>query len=305
MNDSKSRTLPRGSVRQRPGTARAARWFAARWLAARWLAPALAGVSALACSAGDGGPVTPPPQWTLVWSDEFDGAAGDPADLATWSFDVGGDGWGNAQLEFNTERPENSGLDGEGNLTITARREDYLGRRFTSARLKTLGGFSTTYGRIEARIALPRGRGIWPAFWMLGTDFPEVGWPECGEIDIMEFRGQEPRVVLGTIHGPGYAGGESISRSLRVPTEQRFDGRFAVFAVEWDPTRIAWSIDDEVYHVVTADDVTARGRWVFDHPFFLILNVAVGGTFVGDPDASTTFPQTMRVDYVRVYERVK
>ncbi|MEO1337060.1 MAG: glycoside hydrolase family 16 protein, partial [Myxococcota bacterium] len=161
------------------------------------------------------------------------------------------------------------------------------------------------YGRIEARIKLPVGSGIWPAFWMLGDDFAEVGWPQTGEIDIMEYRGQRPGTVIGSIHGPGFSGGDSISAQFSLE-EGGFDDDFHVFAVEWDPSRIAWFVDDEVYNVVTAGDVVIgqNREWVFDHPFFIILNVAVGGTFVGPVGADTVFPQTMLVDYVRVFSRV-
>jgi beta-glucanase (GH16 family) len=247
--------------------------------------------------------VTPPPEWILTWSDEFEGEAGSLPDPSRWTFDVGGSGWGNAQLEFDTARAENARLDGEGNLMIVARREAYEGREYTSARLKTEGLFVTEYGRIEARVLLPTGAGLWPAFWMLGEDFAERGWPECGEIDILEARGQDPRVVHGSLHGPGYFGGSPVTRAYRLPDDRRFDQQFSVFAVEWDPGRISWSVDGETYSTVAARDVLARGRWVFDHPFFLILNLAVGGNFVGPPDARTVFPQVMWVDHVRVFRR--
>ncbi len=236
--------------------------------------------------------------WRLVWEDDFEGPAGQLPDPANWRFDVGTD-WGNAQLEYDTDRAENVSLDGAGNLAITAREEPYMGQDYTSGRITTKDLFELQNGRFEARIRLPRGQGIWPAFWMLGADFDEVGWPACGEIDVMEYRGQEPSVVHGSLHGPGHSAGEAITRRF-YRTDSTFDADFHVFAVEWRGDSIDWYIDDEYFQTVTSDDVP--GEWVFDHPFYLILNVAVGGTFVGPPDATTTFPQTMLVDWVRVYE---
>ncbi|MCK6546691.1 glycoside hydrolase family 16 protein [Myxococcota bacterium] len=257
-----------------------------------------------ACASESDAIVEPPIDWFLSWNDEFDGPAGALPDASRWTFDVGGSGWGNDQLEFDTDRPENVSVDGLGRLAITARREAYEGREYTSGRILTKGLFAQAYGRIEARILLPPGQGIWPAFWMLGADFEEVGWPECGEIDIMEFRGQDRGVVHGSLHGPGYFGGSPVTAAYRLPDDKNFDEAFHVFAVEWDPGRITWSVDDEVYQIVTTSDVLARGRWVFDGPFFILLNVAVGGSFVGPPNANTPFPASMVVDYVRVFERM-
>lgn len=241
----------------------------------------------------------PTEAWTLVWADEFDGPEGSPPDPTRWTHDVGGDGWGNQQLEYNTDRTENADLDGNGFLRIRAREEAFEGNAYTSARIKTQGLFTTTYGRVEARIRAPSGRGIWPAFWMLGADIDEVGWPACGEIDILELRGEEPDVVLGTIHGPGYSGGDSVGDELSLDAPA--SDAFHVYAVEWDPAHITWFFDDQVVHTAHPGDVA--GTWVFDHPFFLILNVAVGGTFLDEPDESTPFPAVMGVDYVRVYQR--
>ena len=172
-----------------------------------------------------------PLEWTLVWQDEFEGPAGQSPDASRWRHDVGTD-WGNAQLEYDTARPQNVSLDGAGNLAIVARREDYLGQEYTSARINTRALFEQAQGRFEARIKLPVGRGIWPAFWLLGGNFGTVGWPNCGEIDVMEYRGQEPNVVLGSLHGPGYSGGQAISRR-HVLAGAGFDADFHVFAVEW------------------------------------------------------------------------
>jgi len=249
--------------------------------------------------------VSPPPQWNLTMSDEFDGDEGTPPDPTMWTYDVGGDGWGNGQLEYDTDRVENVSLDGQGHLRIVAREESYMGNDYTSARIKTQGLFEQKYGRFEARMKLPGGQGLWPAFWMLGADFDEVGWPECGEIDIMEFRGQEPELVHGTLHGPGYSGAEPISGTFRLPDDQTFTDDFHIFTVEWDPGRITFSVDFEVYHAVNSSDVSARGDWVFDHEFFVLLNLAVGGGYVGPVGPDTVFPATVLVDYVRIFERAQ
>jgi beta-glucanase (GH16 family) len=238
--------------------------------------------------------------YTLVWQDEFDGAAGTLPAAEHWRFDVGGDGWGNNQLEYDTDRAENASLDGAGHLAITARKEEYQGNQYTSARINTNGLFSQARGKFEARILLPIGQGIWPAFWLLGSNFESVGWPQCGEIDIMEYRGQEPSIVHGSLHGPGYSGGAARTSRYTLPGGQGFNDNWHLFSIEWDEKQIAWFIDGTRYLGVTPADLAGKS-WVFDHPFFIILNVAVGGNFVGAPDGSTTFPQTMLVDYVRVY----
>jgi beta-glucanase (GH16 family) len=237
--------------------------------------------------------------WQLVWSDEFEGSAGSLPDLTKWKFDVGTD-WGNAQLEYDTDRPENASLDGEGHLAIVARKESYMGSAYTSARIITKDLYETAYGRIEARIKLPFGQGLWPAFWMLGNNIDVVGWPNCGEIDIMEYRGQKTSRVHGSLHGPGYSGGSPVTGSYDLQND-RFDRAFHLFAVEWEKNQISFFVDDTRYLKIDRNDVP--GTWVFDHPFFIILNLAVGGHFVGPPDASTTFPQTLLIDYVRVYKK--
>lgn len=271
----------------RPGSAAATR---------RRTVPLLAlAVVAWACG-GEEDP-TAPTRSQLIWEDEFDGPAGQLPDASRWAFDIGTD-WGNRQLEFDTDRPENVSLDGNGNLAITARREAFSGSAFTSGRIKTQGLFEQAYGRFEARIDLPSGRGVWPAFWLLGDDIDTVGWPECGEIDVMEFRGQEPGVIHGSLHGPGYSAGGAVTASYTLDND-RFDTGFHTFAVEWTADRITWFVDGEQYQSVGREDVP--GRWAYDHPFFIILNVAVGGGFVGPPGESTIFPQTMLVDWVRVY----
>ena len=268
----------------------------------------VAGVCVVASAAAQSStPPAPAPAWNLVWSDEFNNPNGSPVDSSKWISETGGGGWGNSELEYYTNRRENA-YQQDGNLVIKVLREKYIGpgdtsRNYTSARLKTLGKFSQTYGRFEARIKIPRGQGIWPAFWMLGDDIDKSGWPACGEIDIMENIGKEPVLVHGTIHGPGYSGEHGIGAPYALGGNQRFADDFHVFAVEWEPTAIRFYVDDHLYTTRTPSDLPQRAKWVYDHPFFLLLNVAVGGGWPGSPDASTVFPQTMLVDYVRVYDR--
>lgn len=249
-------------------------------------------------------PNLPSAKWNLVWSDEFNGTQ---LDTKKWVYDIGGGKWGNLELEYYTNQSTNVAIQA-GKLVITARQEKYTDTNkavwnFTSGRLKTLGKFTQTYGRFEARIKIPFGQGIWPAFWMLGADIIKTGWPNCGEIDIMENIGKEPTIVHGTIHGPGYSGAGGIGDQYSLPQGQRFADDFHVFAVEWEPRVIRFYVDDHLYATRTPTDLPAGKKWVYDHPFFLILNLAVGGDWPGNPDASTIFPQTMLVDYVRVYSR--
>ena len=255
---------------------------------------------------GDGGasdPVPDRPGWELVWSDEFDGARGTPVDSESWNLVNAGDGFGNNELQYYTNRTENAALDGEGALVITAKEEEYMGRAYTSARLESIGKVELTYGRVEGRMKIPFGQGIWPAFWMLGADIGSAGWPACGEIDIMENVGFEPTIVHGTLHGPGYSGGSPLGSSFSLPGDERFSDDFHVYAVEWEEDVVRFYVDDELYKTRTPADVPDGARWVYDHPFYLILNVAVGGNWPGSPDSSTSFPQTLRVDYVRIYGR--
>jgi beta-glucanase (GH16 family) len=239
----------------------------------------------------------PERNWQLVWSDEFEGDAGQLPDPTKWAFDIGTgeDGWGNLELQSYTNNPANVSLDGQGNLVITARQS---GNSFTSGRIKTQGLFSQQYGRFEARLKTPYGPGIWPAFWMLGDNIETVGWPQSGEIDIMELRGQEPHTIHGSIHGPGYSGGNPISKNYTLIND-RFDVDFNIFAIEWDADKIDFFVNDFLYQRIENTDTP--GEWVFDQPFFIILNVAVGGNYVGFPTSQTPFPQQMIVDYVRVY----
>ena len=249
--------------------------------------------------------VSPPPAWVLTMSDEFDGPEGAPPDPAIWTYDVGGDGWGNQQLEFNTDRPENVSLDGQGQLRIVAREESFMGNEYTSGRINTKGLFEQERGRFEARIKLPAGRGLWPAFWMLGANIDDVPWPGCGEIDIMEYLGRLPEEVLGTLHGPGYSGADSIGADFPLPGGGTFADDFHVFAVEWDPGRITFLVDEEVYNIISSAEVSSRGDWVFNNEFYVLLNLAVGGTLGGPVGTDTVFPAEMLVDYVRVFERAQ
>jgi beta-glucanase (GH16 family) len=236
--------------------------------------------------------------WELVWHDEFDGKTINRSD---WTFDLGGGGWGNGEAQVYTDLPENARLE-EGLLVIEARKEsnEQGGFEFTSARLKTQGLKTFQYGRIEARIKVPAGAGFWPAFWMLGSNIDQVGWPDSGEIDIMEYVGKEPNLIMGTLHGPGYSGALGLSsRSLQ---DYPIADEFHTYAVEWDKDQIRWFYDDVEYHTLTRSDV-GEERWVFDQPFFLILNLAVGGTLGGFISQDTVFPANVYADYVRVYQR--
>lgn len=248
----------------------------------------------------------PADNWVLTWSDEFDGPDGSAPDSHKWNVEKGGSGWGNDELQYYTPRPQNVRQE-NGNLVIEARKEAFVGqdgvrRNYTSARLTTQELFSQKFGRFEARIQVPSGQGVWPAFWLLGDNFSTVGWPECGEIDVMENVGKEPGIIHGSIHGPGYFGATPLTTAYTLPQGHFSDG-FHIFAVEWEPHEIRFYVDGELFATKRAQDIPKGTRWVFDHPFFIILNLAVGGHMPGSPDKSTTFPQRMRVDYVRVYSR--
>jgi beta-glucanase (GH16 family) len=245
-----------------------------------------------------------PAKWQLTWSDEFSGPNGSSPDPAKWSFETGGSGYGNNELETYTDRPANV-QQKDGNLVITARREDFTGsdniaRNYTSGRIRTLGHFAQAYGRFEARIKLPVGKGIWPAFWLLGDDISTAQWPNCGEIDILETIGA-PDTMYSTLHGPGYSGAHGISAKYQLPSGEAVDTAFHTYAVEWTPNDIKFYLDNHLITERTPADLPAETTWVYDHPFFIILNFAVGGYWPGNPDATTAFPQQMLVDYVRVY----
>jgi beta-glucanase (GH16 family) len=257
-------------------------------------------------------PLPPPPQipvadeqgWELVWQDEFDG---DEINRSNWTFDIGGWGWGNGEAQYYTDRPENARVE-NGLLVIEARQEKYEEKYYTSARLLTQDLQSFQYGRIEARIKVPAGVGFWPAFWMLGSDFErnpqdpfDSNWPDVGEIDIMEYVGREPDLIMGTIHGPGYSG--SLGRSKW--NRQDFDiaDDFHTYAIEWDYDGISWFFDGEKYFTLEREAIGDL-EWVFDNEFFILLNLALGGQFAGPIGLDTEFPANLYVDYVRVYQEV-
>ena len=254
-----------------------------------------------------------PSNWKLVWSDEFNSKAGTAPNSSTWGQEVGDGtvngipGWGNSELEYYTGGTNNVSTDGLGNLQITAKKADsslmcYYGPcEYTSARLLTKNRFEVAYGRLEARIKVPQGAGLWPAFWMLGTDIDQVNWPQTGEIDIMENVGRLPNQVFGTLHGPGYSGGQSYGKVYDLGKPVADD--YHVFAVEWQPDKIVWFIDGIQYFTATPNDPFLQGKqWVFNHPFFILMNVAVGGNFGGAVGADTIFPQNMSIDYVRLFQ---
>ncbi|WP_232817877.1 glycoside hydrolase family 16 protein [Winogradskyella tangerina] len=253
---------------------------------------------------------------TITMQDEFD-IDGAP-NSSLWTFEIGDGtaqgipGWGNNELQYYTDRPENAVVE-DGMLKIVARQEAFEGSGYTSARIISQNLFEQQYGRFEARIKLPWGQGLWPAFWLLGNDCAENPWPNCGEIDVMEYLGDEPTVIFGSVHGPGYNAGDSVSKKYELQNA-RFDDEFHIFGVEWSPNRINFYVDDELYQSITPETIADEaaesidnslldnaGDWVFNRPFFIIMNVAVGGNLPGPPNADTVFPQTMYVDYVRVY----
>lgn len=258
-------------------------------------------------------PLSDPAKWKLVWSDEFNDKAGTAPNASIWGQEIGDGtangiaGWGNSELEYYTSGTDNVATNGRGHLNITVKKADgslmcYYGPcEYTSARLLTKNRFEVAYGRVEARIKVPRGSGLWPAFWMLGTDIDQVGWPQTGEIDIMEHVGRVPNQVFGTLHGPGYSGGESYGGVYDLGKPVADD--YHVFAVEWQPDKIVWYIDGIQYFSATPNDAFLQGKqWVFNHPFYILMNVAVGGNFGGAVGPATTFPQVMSVDYVRLYQ---
>ena len=254
----------------------------------------------------------------LTLSEEFD-TDGAP-NSSIWGFDIGTgfNGWGNNELQYYTSRTENVNIQ-NGVLLITAQKEQFNGSSFTSARLTTKDLFEQKYGRFEARIRMPGGGGLWPAFWLLGADCEDVGeridsnWPQCGEIDIAEYRRQEPTIISGTVHGPGYSGltvpQGQITKSYDLVND-RFDTGFHIFGIEWGPDYINFYVDDVLYNQITPEDLTVTpddgtgelGDWVFNKPFYIVINLAVGGNFPGNPDGDTKFPQSMLIDYVRVYK---
>lgn len=241
----------------------------------------------------------------LIWDDEFNGPAGSPPDPSKWRGVTGGDGWRNQELEYYTARPGNVSLDGAGHLVITARRETYtrdgVTRFYTSARIQTKGLFQATYGKLEASIKIPTGQGLRPAFWALGSDIDTAGWPGCGEIDVIENLGGDPFTIYGSIHGPqsGLANGYGITAAGRSAVS--LAAGFHLFGVTWSPNKIVFTLDGVPYATRTPSSLSSGQQWVFTKPFYLLLNLAVGGTWPGSPNASTQLPAMMLVDWVRVY----
>lgn len=231
------------------------------------------------------------PGYTLVWNEEFSGSN---IDLTKWEHEVNGNGGGNNELQYYTSLAENSYIE-NGSLIIQALKKDYLGKAYTSARIRTLNKGDWTYGRFEIRAKLPYGKGLWPAIWMLPSDWEYGGWPASGEIDIMELLGHEPYKVYATIHYGTVANHQSNGSSYQLPSST-FSTDYHVFAMEWDSTGMSWYVDGNKYYSVT------KGK-PFDKRFHLLLNVAVGGNWPGDPGSNTVFPQKMYVDYVRVYRK--
>ena len=253
-----------------------------------------------------------PQPWQLVWSDEFNGPANAPPDPAKWTYDLGNNnGWGNRELENYTKDPANAHMDGNGNLVVHA--EPIKSETppapgapaYTSARIKTLGLFAIgpdphTIIRVETRVKVPAGAGMWPAFWMLGGTFNNRNWPQCGEIDIMESIGREPTMNHGSLHGPGYSGGQPKTAIYTLPGGKKFADDFHTFAIDWTPTAVTFYVDDVAYNTVHDTDIPAGTQWVYNQPFFVLLNLAVGGNFAGPVGAETVFPKELLVDYVRV-----
>ena len=280
---------------------------------------------ALACSSGGTTPAptgtttTPQPTattWTQVWSDEFDGPAGSLVDATKWNYDLGDGctngncGWGNNEKEYYTNAADNVSLNGQGQLAIVAHAAPaglncYYGAcKYTSAKITTRGKMGAAPGRVEARIKLSSGQGLWPAFWMLGTGFPGVKWPECGELDIMENRGSAPSTSSSAIHGPNYFGNTPFAHS-NVLTQGTLSGDYHTYAVEWDKSHAQFYVDGVAHYNVTQSEILSFGPSVLDQGYFVILNLAVGGNFDGDPKSDAIFPATMLVDYVRVFTAAK
>lgn len=253
--------------------------------------------------------------WNLTWSDEFNGAAGTSPDTSRWNFDVGNNGgWGNGELEVYCAAGSNAApcsaanpnvfMNGSGSLVLRARRD--AAGTWTSTRMQTNGKFSVQYGRIEVRMRLVAANGLWPAFWMLGTNLGSVGWPSCGETDIMEWvDSYGPGVTSSTLHGPGYSGAGGIGVQSGFPNGTRVDDpNFHVFGVIWSPNQIQFYRDSitNITRTITPANIPAGTTWAYNHPFFLLLNQAVGGNWFAGPDGSTPAVNDVLVDYVRVYQ---
>jgi len=241
---------------------------------------------------------------STLLSQEFAGPAGTPPSPDVWSSETGGGGWGNNQLQTYTDSPANASTDGNGNLAVTAKAETVTGldgitRNYTSARLRTLGHFSFQYGTAEARIRVPAGAGLWPAFWALGTNRETVGWPQCGEMDIMENLGSELNISHATVHASTTTGGH-WQRGALTTSNAPLSRDFHTYGLVWGPNAMAMTMDGRTYMSLSISDVASSASWSFNHPFYLLLDLAVGGSWPGAPDLLTAFPATMSVDYVRV-----
>jgi beta-glucanase (GH16 family) len=245
--------------------------------------------------------------WVEVWRDDFDGPAQSAPDPKRWNVEIRPTGQ-NMELDYDTDDRKNSFLDGNGNLVIQALQEQYVdangvksAQPFTSARLSTHGKLDQTYGKFEARIKLPAGgKGVWPAFWLLGDNVSTAGWPGCGEVDILEMRGSSPASIVSSLHGPGYSKGESFHNHYDLASGA-YGNDFHVFTFEWTADAVCWQVDGNAFYVKTAKGIEGSGRtWVYDHPFYVILNLAIGGVFDGPPTAQTVFPQQLLVDYISV-----
>jgi beta-glucanase (GH16 family) len=236
-----------------------------------------------------------------IWADEFRGPLGAKPDRRKWRLETG-IGWGHGELQYY--RRANASLDGRGHLAITGRQGRYtdsdgVTAGYTSARLNTENRLEFAYGRVEARIRVPAGRGLVSAFWALGSDISSVDWPASGEIDMMEVNGAEPSVLLGSLHGPR-RGHEDYSLDATRRARRPLSAGFHLYGVSWAPGRITFSLDRKVYATRTRADLPPGSRWRFDHPFFLVLTLAIGGRWAGPPDATVSWPATMLVDWVRV-----
>jgi beta-glucanase (GH16 family) len=241
---------------------------------------------------------------SLIWADEFEGPQGTRPDPRNWQFETGY-GWGDGELQAYTDRPDNTALDGQGHLAITARPEQYTlpdgtTANYTSARLNTHGRFEFAYGRVSARIRVPAGRGLLPAFWAVGSNLYAVGWPESGEFDVVEVNGADPFTLHGVIHGPR-EGHHHYSVYARRRSPAPLSDAFHVYGVEWSPHRISFSLDGTTYAVRTPASLPSGSQWVFEHPFFLVLTLAVGPRWMDRPDTTTPWPATMLVDWIRVH----
>lgn len=250
-------------------------------------------------------PVVDEDGYQVIWQDEFDTTQ---IDRKKWDFQLGTgseyglSGWGNNELQFYTNRSDNARIE-NGSLIIEARKETLQGQSYTSARLVTKGLENWTYGKFEARIKLPKTRGLWPAFWMLPEENTYGSWPASGEIDIMELVGHTPEIIFGTVHFGNNSNDRNYITGEYALDSGTFADDFHIFTVEWEAEQIRWKLNGVEYHSVTKSDLVPY-RWPFDQPFYLLLNVAVGGNWPGNPDSSSIFPQRMVIDYVRVYKKV-